>query len=383
MTHPYSDLPERQFWSTAVGRREALDIRDLWTPKFRIVPKDRVVTFGSCFAEHFSRALVGRGWGWTDFEPPPVTLDAEMARQFNYGVFSARTGNIYSARMMQQWLEWAVGAAAVPDIVWEKDGRFYDPFRPAIEPEGFASPEELRASRELTLEALARAVRDCTVFVFTLGLTECWRDIDNFEYAVCPGTVAGRFDASRHRFVNQSSREVVTSMREVLRILEEANPNIRVLLTVSPVPLTATASGEHVLVATSRSKSVLRAAADVIADENRRVDYFPSYEIITAPPFEGRFFAENKRSVRQEGVDHVMAQFFAGQQLFARKAEKPARLAPAELAETIRRRAAHAAPKPMAKSKNGAKRKQGRDADDVVCEDLLLGAFAPNSGRTT
>ena len=48
-------------------------------------------------------------------------------------------------------------------------------------------------------------------------------------------------------------------------------------------------------------------------DEARRlkdVD-FPSYEIISSPPFGGQFYAENKRSVEQDGVNHVMANFFA------------------------------------------------------------------------
>ena len=39
------------------------------------------------------------------------------------------------------------------------------------------------------------------------------------------------------------------------------NPKARLVLTVSPVPLAATASGSHVLPATIYSKSVLRAAA--------------------------------------------------------------------------------------------------------------------------
>jgi hypothetical protein len=85
---------------------------------------------------------------------------------------------------------------------------------------------------------------------------------------------------------------------------------MRFLLTVSPVPLTATAGGQHVITATTQSKSVLRAVAGEMAATHDFVDYFPSYEIITSPVFGGRFYAPNRRSVEPAGVDHVMRCFF-------------------------------------------------------------------------
>ena len=53
------------------------------------------------------------------------------------------------------------------------------------------------------------------------------------------------------------------------------------ILTVSPVPLVATAAGKHVLVATTYSKSVLRVACEEVCQKAADVMYFPSYEIIT------------------------------------------------------------------------------------------------------
>ena len=81
------------------------------------------------------------------------------------------------------------------------------------------------------------------------------------------------------------------------------NPRVKVILTVSPVPLVATAEEAHVLVATTLSKSVLRVAAEVVSARGRDVAYFPSYEIITGPQARGRYFAEDLRSVTDEGVD--------------------------------------------------------------------------------
>ena len=79
-------------------------------------------------------------------------------------------------------------------------------------------------------------------------------------------------------------------MQQAMALMRSANRGLRFLLTVSPVPLTATNSGNHVLVATVDSKSRLRAVAGQLARTVSRVDYFPSYEIISAPPFRGSFF---------------------------------------------------------------------------------------------
>ena len=82
------------------------------------------------------------------------------------------------------------------------------------------------------------------------------------------------------------------------------------VMTVSPVPLTGTASGRHVLQATTYSKAVLRAVAGELAQKYDHIDYFPSYEVITNQAARGCFYEENLRSVRREGVEAVMNIFF-------------------------------------------------------------------------
>lgn len=362
MPHPYENLPEESFWRTAVAERDALEIAGLWKPKWDIRRRTRIVTAGSCFAQHFSKALVARRYRWLDFEPGPAGLTAEQRKDYHYGTFSFRTGNIYTPHMLLQWLMWALTDAPVPEEVWEKDGRFYDPFRPGVEPGGFVSAEELYASRRETLAAIAAAVKGSHVFVFTMGLTEAWQDkATGVEYAVCPGTVAGEFDETRHGFVNHGFAAMLADMTAALRLMFRANRRVLVLLTVSPVPLTATASGQHVLTATSHSKSLLRAVASELAQSQVRVDYFPSYEIITHPAYRGRFFAPNMRSVLPEGVDHVMAQFFRDQAAAfgGESALPPVPVAPVAAEEE--------APEP-----------ELSEAEELRCEEEILAAFAPD-----
>src|ERR1022692_2137588 len=361
-SNPYSNLPEKAFWRSAVADKNALEMVDLWDPKYQILPQQKVATFGSCFAQHIGRALRGRGFHWFQTEPAPWGMAEATQSAFNYGLFTCRTGNIYTASLLNQWVDWALGEKAVPAEYWMSNGRYIDPFRPRVEPEGFESLEEMIASRDHTLKAFRRAMTEAHVFVFTLGLTESWfNKSGGYEYPMCPGTAGGTFDSSEHVFKNQEFEFIRVHLQQSLNKIRSVNKWVRFLFTVSPVPLTATNSGGHVLVATMESKSILRAVAGQIAQGRPAMDYFPSYEIINSPVMGGRFFEPNLRNVSRSGVNFVMDNFFAAQQ--AKFGDpKAARPAPSPPARTEAPRAPVAASKPAS-------------ADDVVCEEALLEAF--------
>ncbi len=359
MKNPYQGFATRAFWRKSVGELSPFAISGLWQPKFQVQPEHRIVTAGSCFAQHIGKALAARGYDWFNAEPAPMLMKPDDALAFNYGIFSFRTGNIYTTRMLRQWMEQAFGKARAPAEVWQHDKRFFDPMRPGIEPGGFVSRAELNASRKATHAAIRSAVEDSNLFIFTLGLTESWANRETgLEYASCPGTAAGTYDPDKHVFINHRTAAVEEDLNAALAIMREANPNIRVLLTVSPVPLTATASGTHVLPATTYSKSVLRAVAGMAAEDHDFVDYFPSYEIITAPAYRGMFYAPNQRSVIPEGVDFVMRNFFADQE--------------AAFGKVRVRRAGHGK-KPWPVRRGVAKKPM---AGGIKCEEELLDAFA-------
>jgi len=148
------------------------------------------------------------------------------------------------------------------------------------------------------------------IFVFTLGLTECWYSrSDGAALPICPGVSGGVYDEEKYGFVNLGVADVLADMNEFIGLLASVNPKARVILTVSPVPLAATAEMRHVLVSTTYSKSVLRVACDELVRAHPHVAYFPSYEIITGSYNRGRYFAEDLRSVTEEGVSHVMRLF--------------------------------------------------------------------------
>lgn len=311
-THPYSGLPRHQFWRAAMSESNPLEIDPVIPPPFGISPATHIASAGSCFAQHISRRLVQRNFNFMVTEAAPTDLTALEAGHRNYGVYTARYGNLYSARQLLQLFLRAYGEFTPSEPPWLRtDGRLADPFRPEIEPEGFSDVTALEASRAEHFSAVRKMFETVDVFVFTLGLTEAWQSaVDGAVFPLAPGVVAGELHPERHTFVNFDVESVVADLAEFMRRLEGRNPAARVLFTVSPVPLAATYEPKHVLSATTYSKSVLRVAAERICQLNTRCGYFPAYEIIMGQQSRGAYFKSDLRAVNDAGVDHVMRLFF-------------------------------------------------------------------------
>jgi len=350
MNSPYENLPSDRYWRSGVAQQHPLDMPGLYVRKFEIGAADRIATAGSCFAQHISRQMRHRGYNVIDVEPAPQGLTGDMATQHGYGLFSARYGNIYTSRQLLQLAKEAFGIFTPANAVWEKDGRFFDALRPSVEPNGLRSATHVALHRRQHIARVREMLETVDVLVFTFGLTETWLDRESgTAYPTAPGTIAGTYDPERTVFHNLSYAEVSEDFLTFRALLKDINPGVRFLLTVSPVPLTATAASKHVLVATTYSKSVLRAAAGVLADSHDDIDYFPSYEIISSPPMRGFFYEPNLRSVNDAGVAQVMRVFFGQHGLALRPTDASGRAA----AET-----------------------SDSDESGVVCEEALLDAFA-------
>jgi hypothetical protein len=309
MTHPYDGIPDYRRWRSGMATVAPADLDPVVAFPFEISAQERIAAAGSCFAQHVARHLRVHGFDFLDTEPAHPLLSAEIARNFGYGVYSARYGNVYTSRQLLQLLRRAYGRFSPADDVWEESGRFFDPFRPSIQASGFATRQEYDADRTRHFAAVRRMFEQADVFVFTLGLTECWvsRE-DGATYPMCPGTVAGRFDSDRHALLNLTVEDVISDMTAFVAELRAVNPSVKLVLTVSPVPLAATALDRHVWVSTTASKAVLRVAAERLT-ELPDVAYFPAYEIITSPSNRGGYYAEDLRSISEAGVQHVMALF--------------------------------------------------------------------------
>lgn len=311
MPHPYKSFPERNFWSAQVSSKPWEQVFEGERGKFTIQRSDRVVTAGSCFAQRISEVLTQLGYGFAQFEPPHALLSAQQAEQLGYGRFSARYGNIYTPRQLFQLMQEALELRpAIERFRTNAQGRVLDLMRPNINALGFDSVQEARQDRLYHLSCVQKMLRQADVFIFTLGLTEAWMDrSDGVVHGVHPAVALRQDSDLQLQAVNFDYTECYNDMVQVIHLLHGINPALRYIFTVSPVALAATHQDQHVLLATSYSKSVLRAVAGKLVSAWPMADYFHSFEIFNAAQSFGQFLAEDLRDVNMRGVQLAMKNF--------------------------------------------------------------------------
>jgi hypothetical protein len=224
-----------------------------WAPPEPIIqPTSRVLAFGSCFAAHFVEWLATHGYNqaYTD------SARALMRNPFE------------NVAVIAQQFRWAFGELDANDLVWIDKGK-----------QRILATEERR-------QALRQALIEADVFVTTLGLSEVWYDTATGEplWRVMP---VDCHDPQRHAFKVLSYAETLEAFETIDRIRVRWLPNIRIVYTVSPLPMRATFRPISPITANSASKAILRAALDEFLrsrpdDLNRTYFYFPGFEIVTA-----------------------------------------------------------------------------------------------------
>ena len=173
--HPYSSLPDHQFWRRAVSNVERFKLDPVVEARFSIAQGDAVATAGSCFAQHISARLASHGFNYLVTENG-ADLPANERLDNQYGVFSARYGNLYTTRQLLQLFQESFGERRPDESVWRReDGRFVDALRPQVQPRGYEQAEAVHSGRITHLDAVRKMFESCAIFVFTLGLTEAWR----------------------------------------------------------------------------------------------------------------------------------------------------------------------------------------------------------------
>jgi hypothetical protein len=308
--HPYQNAPDRSFWSRSVS--SGFDVRQLADhdgPLIRL--GEPVASAGSCFASNLVPFLERAGFEYLRTERRHPAFSLIRPENLGYDNFSAAYGNIYTPRQLLQLLRRCLGSFRPAEDRWHTDAGVIDPFRPGLRYHALTDREfDLLGAQHL--RAVRRVFEEAKVFIFTLGLTEAWvSQLDGAVFPACPGTIAGTFDEARHAFVNFSVDDVTSDLDAFVTELCALNPGVRVILTVSPVPLVATATAKHVLLSSTYSKAVLRASAEEVVRRHAFVSYFPAFEIVTGPQAPDAYLEADRRNVTQEAIATVMTAFLA------------------------------------------------------------------------
>ena len=245
-------------------------------PSFRIARTDKVFTIGSCFARNVEAALTDAGLTITSNEADLGPVGDALGQATN--LF-----NKYAIHSILNDLTWALEPATYPGdaVIYPLGPKdHYADLQLGMAKLDFPL-ETIRAFRARYLQVMARAA-EADVIIITLGYVETWFDTTLGIYLnSAPPQALVKAEPDRFEFRVLSYDDVLSGLRAVYALLRKHRTKpMKMLLTVSPVPLLSTFRDMDVLVANTYSKSVQRAAIDAFLKEAPGVDYFPSYEFV-------------------------------------------------------------------------------------------------------
>jgi len=270
---------------------------------FSMAKGQTIFTIGSCFARNIEAALDAIGMTVTSRDVDLGPIGNSLGQTTNFF-------NKYSIHSILNELRWAAKPDSFPGekILYPLPGEdSYFDCQLGVARLDFPLADVLEF-RQLYLKALAQAF-EADVIVVTLGYVETWYDTELDVYLnVPPPTHMLRETPSRFEFRVLSYDDVLQALRDLKTLLEtHRSKPLKMLITVSPVPLLATFRDMDVLVANTYSKSVQRAALDQFVAEAEGVDYFPSYEFVTLTNPTVAWSRGDYRHVSPDLVARIMA----------------------------------------------------------------------------
>lgn len=283
--------------------------------KFQIDPSWPIFTMGSCFAREVENVLMMRGLSLvTKGHGVPAehfeTWNATTGRGGGAagGELSRGALNKYSVRSMTHELRRVLLDESYPNdgLIELAPDQWFDPHASGLR---LLDRETAFANRK-RLTAATATIKQARICFFTLGLTETWLDSETgLAMNAHPGPAWLARMPERFRFIDYGYDETLADMLSIIEMIRtHCHPEMRFIVTVSPVPLGATFKDADVIVANSASKSVLRAVAEELYRRFDFVDYFPSYEIVLNSP-RALAFQEDQLHVARDMVAGVMSTF--------------------------------------------------------------------------
>jgi hypothetical protein len=274
-------------------------------PKFKLRSNDKFYAIGSCFARGLENALKGRQMAVESAAPEFATFQPINKETTGLGFT-----NKYTTFSILNELRWALDPEAVfpvESIARVTDTTWFDPHvTPMLELGDF----EETLKRRALMRTATRRIINCRVVIITLGLVEAWRDVQANVYINCtPPLPLLKAQPDRYEFRLTSFAENWATLESIYALLScYGHPDVRVVVTVSPVPLMTTFSTLDVVVANTYGKSLLRTAAHEWAAAHDNVDYFPSYEIVQNSD-RAAVWEADLRHVRGAGTRYIMELF--------------------------------------------------------------------------
>lgn len=160
--------------------------------------------------------------------------------------------------------------------------------------------ELLKASIQKIQKEVNQFLKRSDVLIITYGTAWVYRyDKQDCIVSNCHKVPAKEFDKQL-----LTTDEITASFQQLYDALKNIRPNLRIILTVSPV--------RHVkdtLVLNSVSKATLLLACHTLSNQYKEVEYFPSYEIMMDDLRDYRFYERDKIHPTEEALDYISHKF--------------------------------------------------------------------------
>src|SRR5262249_44202174 len=208
-------------------------------PKF-ISKSTKFFTMGSCFARNLAGSLIKSGYSAHHME------------------ISEYINTTFANRVFVDWLSDTEIDAAIRERIVE------------LLPAGW--------SKDNTLQI----IRGSDVFILTLGVAPAFFDRATGEFVLPrPSALNSRVLAEKYLFRTTSVQENVDNVLYLINFIRSVAPQIRIVVTVSPVPLLASFEHESAVQADCLSKSTMRLVAHEVVNNSsiENILYWPSFEI--------------------------------------------------------------------------------------------------------
>jgi len=149
----------------------------------------------------------------------------------------------------------------------------------------------------------SEGLKESHTIIITLGSAYVYRYISTGKIiANCHKQEAQKFNRQL-----LSYEECRDSLHELIKLLRGINPDIHIILTVSPVRHT-----RDTLIGNSRSKSTLLNAIHHVVDTNKACTYYPAYEIMVDDLRDYRYYKDDMIHPTHKAFEYIWGLFSEG-----------------------------------------------------------------------
>jgi hypothetical protein len=166
----------------------------------------------------------------------------------------------------------------------------------------FAHPDKDECLRRINESILRGAwvLKTADFFVVTLGTSWAYRLKETGEVVTCCHKTS---DKEFERFF-LSPDETATALCDMVRGVQEKNPDVHIIFTVSPIRHWK--DGAH---GNQLSKAALLLAVEQTLQKTKNTSYFPAYEIMQDELRDYRFYASDMLHPSEVAVDYIWEKF--------------------------------------------------------------------------